>query len=272
MRPTLVVIAVLGALSFSDYAAGQEDKFPPGEMLLAQAAAIQRPLGVDAYSTFLTLKNQSFENNVSFSNAWIEGQLEFFDKTPEEIYKLALAPMINGGGEHGLGMRNWLTDSKNVAWWDNTVRDNVGEEGYARIVALNAAFYPGSREYLLTYGYDREYDLATNTMRLDGLPIEGALSAPNAFKFAPGTPPNNSFPQLLKYGDPVRKQMFSFYKAYLEHRVTPTMVQKFNDAYVKAGGCAMAASDVDTPNRSTRYLNALNFMSNTLSDLGFKSE
>jgi hypothetical protein len=62
--------------------------------------------------------------------------------------------MIDGGGEHGLGMRNWLTDTHNVAWWDNAVRQSVGDEGYARVVALNAAFAPGSKNYLLTYGYD----------------------------------------------------------------------------------------------------------------------
>ena len=90
------------------------------------------------------------------------------------------------------------------------------------------------------------------------------------FTFSPDIKPDESFPELVKFGDPIRMQMFAFYRAFDSGNVTHSQVEAFNVAYVKAGGCAMAATEVNEPARAARYLNALNLMSSTLSDLGFK--
>lgn len=239
-----------------------------GSVLISKSESYERPLGVEAFTIYQVLKNQKFENNIAFSNAWIQGQLKAFDQSTDNTYKSALEPMVEGGHGHGIGMRNWLTDKKNVAWWDKMVRDNSSDEGYARVVALNAAFYPGSKQYLLTYGFNREFDPSSKVMMLNDTKFTNDNKA--LFEFRPDSDKNNFFPQLVKFGDPVRQQMFSFYEAYSEGKVSPSDVSLFNKTYVKIGGCAMAATDVEEGPRAARYLNALNVMSITLDKLGFK--
>jgi hypothetical protein len=268
MRISAALLAGLGLAIVTATANGQVPE-RAGQTLLAQAKAETRPLGVDGYAIFQILQHQSFENNVSFSNAWIKAQLEYFDQTKDAEYKTALAPMINGGADHGLGMRNWLTDPKNVGWWDGAVRDAAGDEGYARVVALNAAFAPGSGLYLLTYGYDRRYDAGQNLMKLNDASFEGVMNQAEVSKFAPDTPTKGTFSQLVKFGDPVRRQMFDFYRAYLDGKVTPAQVAVFNEAYIKSGGCALAATEEEEDARAQRYLNALNVMKITLGSLGY---
>jgi hypothetical protein len=253
---------LLGCLALSSAPVhAQIAKPPSGDTLIGQAMARVLPLGFGASTIYETLRAQKFENNVEFSNAWIKAQLAAFDAASPE-FKAAVAPMIEGGGDHGLGMRNWLTDQANVAWWDNTVKAAVGEDGYARVVALNAAFPPGSQDYLLTYGYERKYDAGKNIMALNDLEAPGMMKSVSAFTFV----------ELVKFGDPVRRRMFAFYDAFAAGNVTRSQVEAFNAAYVKAGGCAMAATEENQPVRAARYLNALILMSSTLNDLGFKAQ
>jgi hypothetical protein len=245
---------------------------PTGAKLVQEAEARKAPLGQKAPEIYNKLVKQDFKKNVDTSNSWIRSQVEYFDKKADTSTKAALAHMTNGGGEHGLGMRQWLTDPQNVAWWDNTVRKTVGDEGYARIVALNAAFPPGSRDYILTYGYDRKYDPASDVMALNEATTPGIMKSGARFNFPAGVKTEDTFVQLVKFGDPVRKQMFRFYQDYAAGKVTPDQVRKFNSAYVKAGGCAMAATEEQQMPRALRYLNALNLMAMTMDDLGYKVE
>lgn len=260
----------LYSLLFLTSFAHAEGKFDiTGETLLAQAESRSSPLGFQAATIFKTIEQQSFESNVSFSNAWIKAQLKRYDSAPD-FYKKALAPMVEGGGEHGIGMRNWLTDKENVAWWDKTVMKAVGEDGYARVVALNSGFAPGSKDYLLTYGFERKFDNKSGVMSLNGATLDNTSKDKPLFSLKGDMNPKDQFVELVKFGDPVRKQMFAFYDAFNDGNVSRGQVEAFNAAYVKSGGCAMAATDVVERDRMARYLNALNYMGKTLADLGFK--
>jgi hypothetical protein len=104
----------------------------------------------------------------------------------------------------------------------------------------------------------------------NNLETPGVMKAANAMNFTPGSKPQDTFVELVKFGAPVRKQMLSFYAAFSAGNVTRSQVETFNAAFVKAGGCAMAATEENEPVRAARYLNALNLMSSTLNDLGFK--
>jgi hypothetical protein len=245
---------------------------PSGQALIRQAETRAEPLGYKAAQIFKRLKAQNFEKNIEVSNAWIRAQVKFFDEKATPAYRAAVVSMLEGGGDHGLGMRYWLTDQANVAWWDSNVRKAVGDEGYARVVALNEAFPAGSNEYALTYGYERKYDAATDTMDLNGFHSQGLMKGNPRFKFSPGINVDQAFDELVKHGDVVRKQMYSFYDAYAAKKVKPAQVKAFNAAYVKAGGCAVAATSGKEEARAARYLNALNVMASALTELGFKAE
>jgi hypothetical protein len=245
-------------------------QMPSGAALIKQAEEHPQPLGYKAAEIYQRLIAQDFAKNVEVSNGWIRAHLKFFDERAAPAYKAAVVSMLEGGGDHGLGMRHWLTDQKNAAWWDRAVKQVVGDDGYARIVALNEAFPAGSEDYVLTYGYDRKYDAAADAMELNGAHFDGLMKQSPKFTFAPGAKVDQTFEQLVKHGDDVRKQMYKFYEAYAAGKVTPAQVKTFNVAYVKAGGCALAATEEQEAIRAARYLNALNLMAKTLTELGFK--
>jgi len=265
MRQLIASVLFMGL--FPWHASGQT---VTGAMLIQEAESRPAPLGQKASAIYKQLQRQSFKKNVSTSNSWIRSQVAFFDKKADAATKDALEHMTNGGGEHGLGMRQWLIDPKNVAWWDNMVRKSVGDDGYARVVALNSAFAPGSKDYILTYGHTRKYDPAKDTMSLDDVSAPGVMKSAARFNFTPNVKQGETFEQLVKFGDPVRKQMFRFYDDFAAGKVTAAQVKTFNAAYVMAGGCAMAATEEEQMPRALRYLNALNLMAKTMEELGYK--
>ena len=243
---------------------------PSGAEVVKMARAEAKPIGYEALAIYSKLRGAPFQQNVQFSNRWIQSHISYYDKTQDAGYRAYVKDMIDGGGDVQLGMRSWLSDPKNVAWWDNAIRQSVGDEGYARVVALNAAFAPGSNDYRLTYGGTRLFDPAKAVMTLNGTSRPG-LSAPRmVLKHDSSANRDAMFAQMVKLGDRVRQQMFNFYDAYSKKRVSAEQVMAFNEAYMWAGGCALAATDANELNRVRRYVHALNYMANALGELGFK--
>jgi hypothetical protein len=243
---------------------------PSGAEVVKMVRAQAKPIGYEALAIYSRLRGAPFEQNVKFSNRWIESHITHYDKTKDAGYRAYVKDMIDGGGDVQLGMRSWLSDPKNVAWWDNAIRQSAGDEGYARVVALNAAFAPGSNDYRLTYGGTRLFDPNKGMMTLNGTSHPG-LSAPRMMlKYNPGANSDEMFAQMVKLGDRVRQQMFNFYDAYSKKRVSAEQVRAFNEGYMWAGGCALAATNANEADRVRRYVHALNYMANTLGELGFK--
>lgn len=240
--------------------------------LLTTAITLEKPIGVEAVDIFERIKSDSFENNVEFSNSWINQQTAFYDAASEE-YRNSVEEMIQGGGdEGGLGLGHWLTDPNNAAVWDEAVKSNIGEEGYARVVALNAAFSPqndNNELFYLTYGGERRFEEATNTLRLQGTNVVTLDLIDLRLVTSNDASLTQIWDEQVKFGDAVRVQMFEFYKAFNEGTITPDQVATFNAAYLAAGGCALAATDVSTELKAERYSNALNLMAKTLGELGF---
>lgn len=230
------------------------------------------PLGGDAVAIFARIKNNDFQKNIDFSNQWIKDQLSAIDKSNKSS-KTYVAEMVEGNREKGiLGMRFWLTDEKNLATWDKTIQRNAGDEGYARVVALNAAFRPGSDEYHWVYGGVRTYDPKKNVMSLNKSERLGVPQKEVLVTFKEGATGEQRMDTLVKFGDAIRKQMFKFYEDFSNGKVTQEQVTRFNEAYIRAGGCAMAATQPETSPLATRYLNSLNLMATTLNKMGYKVE
>lgn len=243
---------------------------PSGDEVVKMARAQAKPIGYEALAIYSKLRVAPFQQNVQFSNRWIQSHITHYDKSRDTAYRAYVKDMIDGGGDVQLGMRSWLSDPRNVAWWDNAVRQSVGDEGYARVVALNAAFAPGSNDYRLTYGGTRLYDSDKAVMTLNGTARPALGPDRIVLKHDPGANKDEMFARMVKLGDGVRQQMFSFYDAYGKKKVNAEQVRAFNEAYMLAGGCALAATDANEVNRLKRYVHALNYMANTLSGLGFK--
>ena len=238
---------------------------PSGAEVIKIAQAKSQPLGFAALRNYENLRTKPFEENIKFSNRWIKSHIDYYDKKASAEYRAYTKDMIDGGGDVSLGMRRWLTDPQNVAWWDNTIRKLVGDEGYARVVALNAAFPPGSENYRLTYGGTRRFDPKTNNMSLNGTSrkINGTVTTATG---------DQLFDRMVTRGDGVRQQMLSFYAAYAKGKVSAAQVKKFNEGVIIAGGCALSATEAKEADRSIRYMNAVNFMGAQLDSLGFPSK
>lgn len=245
-------------------------EFRPGQDVVKAFQPRTTPLGNNAAAVFARIKGNGFQKNIDVSNQWIKAQLAAIDRS-NRTYKAYVAEMVEGDREKGiLGMRSWLTDEKNLATWDKTVQRNAGDDGYARVVALNAAFPPGSDEYHWVYGGVRTYNPQTNMMTLNrseraGVPREKVLVT-----FKEGATGEQRMDTLVKFGDAIRQQMFKFYQDYSDGKITQDQVTKFNEGYIWAGGCAMAATQPESAPLAFRYLNALNLMAVTLNDLGYK--
>jgi len=244
----------------------QRTQQPSGAEVVKMARARTEPLGFNALKVYEEIKSNPFEENVKVSNQWIRGHIDYYDGKATPQYRAYVKDMIDGGGDVTLGMRGWLSDPKNVSWWDSTIRGLVGEDGYARVVALNAAFPAGSEEYRLVYGGSRRFDSKTNTMSLNGTPQK--VSA--AISIRPNETHEALFERMTRLGDAVRQQVFSFYAAYAKGKTTPAQVGKFNESFIRAGGCAMSNTEARELARSIRYINALNQMTQTLNSLGFR--
>ena len=194
----------------------QRTQQPSGAEVVKMARARNQPLGFAALKVYEGTKNKPFEENVKFSNQWIRSHIDYYDKRAKPEYRAYVKDMIDGGGDVTLGMRGWLSDPKNVSWWDNTIRGLVGEDGYARVVALNAAFPAGSEEYRIVYGGSRRFDPETNTMTLNGNPQKVS----EAITVQPNETHEQLFERMTKLGDAVRRQVFNFYGALQGGRVT----------------------------------------------------
>jgi len=261
----LAATFLFGSLGLSALGAPMPQALPAsGAERLQLVESIAVPVGYGALQIYAKLKNQPFASNVAFSNQWIRSQLAAYDKAPTD-YQSDLREMIDGTkAEGGLGMRQWLTDPKNVSWWDPTMRSVLGDAGYARVVSLNGAFPPGSREFQLVYGGTRLYDPATNSMMLNADKFPSVDQSAKAYKS--GTP---AFKDFVRFGGRVEDQMFRFYSAYAAGKVDQSKVKAFNRAYGLAGGCALSLTEPESVIKSTRYANAVNYMSNALTKLGF---
>ncbi|MDT4895658.1 MAG: hypothetical protein QOH25_735 [Acidobacteriota bacterium] len=242
---------------------------PSGDQVVKTVRAQAKPIGYEALAIYMKLRSAPFQQNVQFSNRWIQSHISYYDKSRDAGYRAYVKDMIDGGGDVQLGMRSWLSDPKNVAWWDNAIRQSASDEGYARVVALNAAFAPGSNDYRLTYGGTRLYDSGKNMMSLNGTTRPGLSSDRMTLKYDPRASNDEMFGRMIKFGDTVRQKMFNFYQAYADKKVTPEQVRAFNEAYILAGGCALAGTNALEANRVQRYVHALNFMSQELTRLGF---
>ena len=168
-------------------------RLPAGSDIVQQVRALPYALGFDAPTHFAARRGETFAANRDFSNLWITDQVAFYDASIDPSYRAALQELMDGGGEEGhLGMRNWLNDPDNLAFWDNAIVNNVGELGYARLISLNAAFGIGHDDFRLTYGGIRRYDAGTNVLTLNGTPFPGATATPFAFS-APTLTPEQKF-------------------------------------------------------------------------------
>ena len=248
---------------------------PTATEVLTWANSLPIPLGAEAFSVgiFDRLVEDSFENNIGFSNQWITDQIDFYDNQADDAYREYTTEIMEGSGDGGLGMRFWLTDEDNLAFWDNAVRRNAGERGYARIVALNAAFTPGSDAFRANYGGSRSYDPETNTILFNDQEFPGVSSEEAIFELDIPSDPSEEelaelFKQTIRLGEPVRQQIFRLYEAFLQGEVTQEQISLFNETYVLTGGCAIAATDVQTEALVHRYLQSLNLMSQTLLEIG----
>jgi len=265
-----IVLVVTLLVAIGTPATGQE--LPSGKEVVTSARALKSPLGVEAPRIFNEIKDRTFTRNVRFSNEWILNQVIAYEKVGA-TYKKSVAEMMEDGGiEGGLGMRSWLIDPDNEAFWNPTIRRLVGEKGYARVIALNGAFPPGSDDFQLTYGGVRRYDSKTNSLELNGVKFQDLDRKALLVVFPPKSPLDKKFEILVKYGDAIREQMFRFYEAFLAGKISEKQVSTFNEAYTLAGGCAVAATAPKSEIKAERYLYALNLMAKTLGDLGFKVE
>jgi len=269
---SLIVLCLLLMIPIPNFAqkrfSGTEgtQQLPPGTEVIKMARARTEPLGFKALKVYDNVKSKPFEENVKFSNQWIRSHINYYDKKAAPRYRVYVKDMIDGGGDVTLGMRGWLSDPQNVAWWDSTIRKLVGDDGYARVVALNAAFPAGSEDYRIVYGGTRRFDPKTSTMSLNGTPQKVEL----AIGLQTNETRDQSFERMTKLGDAVRQQIFNFYDAYAKRKVTAAQVSQFNESFIVAGGCAMANTAPNELDRTIRYLNALNHMAQTLDSLGFQ--
>ena len=248
----------------------QQPRTPTGEEVTSQIRTRTAPLGYGALKILNEIKQKPFKENVQFSNQWIQGHIDHYDKSSNQEYRAYVKEMIDGGGDVELGMRKWLSDPGNVAWWDNAIRQNVGDQGYARVVALNAGFPSGSDDYRVTFGGFRRYDVNANTMSLNGTSRTGGGGVKGTVVAQSSATRDQRFAVLTKLGDAVRQQMFNFYDAFSKGKVSADQVKTFNEALVWGGGCAITDTDSFTTVRSERYLAALNHMANTMDALGYQ--
>ena len=230
------------------------------------------PFGVDMALVYDEIVQREFQTNVEYSNKWIRGQLSAYRRATKS-YKRRLREMVNGGGpEGGFGMRTWLTDPGNVRFWDNAVRSAVGDQGYARVVAINQAFGFGSREYLLIYGDHRRYNQRTQILSLNKVRFRPLRSNQVLLRYPGTTDMDLQFAYQAKFGDPIRAQMLRFYNDFIAGKVSRSKVATFNGAYALAGGCAMAQTGPKTRAKAQRYWAAHNIMARALSRLGYPIE
>lgn len=248
----LVLLITVPAIGQDSRVSGVTEKF---------AANLKVPLGYDALRVLEVLNSQTFEQNIETSNKWIRAQLAAYHYG-DPNYQRQLSEMITGSYiEGGLGMANWLTDPSNAGVWDKKVRSAVGNAGYARVVALNEAFPPGSMDFCHIYGGERRHNSRTNKLILN---VSGRSTVPMKSRLA--NP--RKFDELLKFGDEVRVEMFNFYEAFKDGKVSQRQVKKFNATYTLVGGCAVAATDVANV-LLNRYAAGLNLFAKELGELGF---
>ncbi len=232
----------------------------------------EQPIGIEALDYYAKIKKSSFDEKIAFSNGWIKSHVDYFDKTRDKKYKQYMSESIEGGGpEKGLGMRGWISDPKNVARWDKDVANTIGEDGYTRLIALNAAFKPGSDSHFkMIYGGERLYDKRNNQFLMNKQVMKEAKLRKDYVQFKSRQPSyEEMFKTLLVFADKIREQTFNFYTDYRAGKVSDKQVEAFNKAYVVVGGCAMASTDVLNDIKGLRYLKGLNYMAATLNELGY---
>lgn len=242
---------------------------PSAEEVVKTLKDRKTPVGVEAAEVFEQLQKNSFEKNVEFSNQWIKDQLAAIDKTDKD-YQEYVAEMVDGPGDGALPMRRWLTDEKNVGTWDKNIQKLVGDDGYARVVAMNGAFKPGSEEFRLVYGGSRRYEPAKKAMMLNDSERAGERPEKMLVSFKSDATMDEKMATLIKFGDGVRKQMLKFYDDFKKGDVTEEQVTTFNEAYAWTGGCALGATNTLTDSLANRYLVGLHNMAETLGELGYK--
>src|SRR4051794_28497511 len=100
----LVPLVMLGMLSVivTPTSAAQR---PSGAEVIKIAQAKSEPLGFAALRNYENIKTKPFEENIKFSNRWIKGHIDFYDKKASAEYRAYTKDMIDGGGDVSLGMR-----------------------------------------------------------------------------------------------------------------------------------------------------------------------
>lgn len=137
------------------------------------------------------------------------------------------------------------------------------------MIALNAAFPPGTEAFLLTYGGDRRYDSETNTLMFNGTKYQVVSRKAMTRTFDPALSLDQKFDVEVKFSDAIRQQMYRFYEAFYAGKISQQQVRRFNEAYVMAGGCALSATAPKSNLRADRYLYSMNLMANAMNKLGF---
>lgn len=253
----LIISAVLslfpGLPALSQDMTGETERF---------ATALRKPIGANAPQYFEQLREKPFEEVVRINNEYILAQVSAF-RTGSREYKRQLAELMHGSSlEQGLGWSNYLTEPSNlgVGGWDEKVREAVGEEGYARLVAFVQSFAVGSDEWRYTFGGERRLDLETGGLRLNNALVEAPELRVRPQRFA----------EQIEFSDKIRQRMFAFYEEFARRRIPQEQVVAFNRALVTVGGCVLAATDNPTHTLAfQRYNVALNLMDQALEELGF---
>ncbi|MEZ4888466.1 MAG: hypothetical protein R3E32_27310 [Chitinophagales bacterium] len=278
----LVLLSIFIFVGFQSFKTSNNDKIKADivnldldaspKKLQKMALKGEMPIGIEALDFYAKIKGNSFEKNVQFSNNWIESHVVYYEKTRDRKYKEYMKESIEGGGpEKGLGMRGWISDKKNVARWDKDVAATIGEDGYARLIALNAAFKPGSDSHFkMIYGGERLYDQKNDQFLMNSRAMKDAKLQKDYVQFNSRKPSyDDMFKTLLVFADKIRTQTFNFYADFRAGKVSEEQVATFNKAYVVVGGCAMASTDVMNDIKGLRYLKGLNYMAATLTELGY---
>ncbi|PHN03965.1 hypothetical protein [Flavilitoribacter nigricans] len=242
--------------------------------ILSLAESVKEPIGIKALDIYEERKAQSFDDNVRYSNNWIQSQIDFYDSVSGENkgYSEYIEEMIEGGGpEKSLGMRGWLNDPDNVAFWDNAVQQSIGDDGYAMLISLNGAFQPEvSSQFRLIYGGTRLFHDQEDRLSINGSFFEN-IELTNKFGEFPDNPSNEDFFRVINgLSHKIRLQVFQLYTDYRNGNLSEETIRRFNRAYAVVGGCATANTDAaDNLPKAQRYLSGLNFFAQELTEMGY---
>src|SRR5829696_4735717 len=69
---------------------------PSGAEVVKIARAQAKPIGYEALEIYSKLRGAPFQQNVQFSNRWIQSHISYYDKTQDAGYRSYVKDMIDG--------------------------------------------------------------------------------------------------------------------------------------------------------------------------------